>query len=164
MLTTYNVLAKEIHYTAGNQTDRNMRQQKRYEPEQSPLAQIDWWRVVLDEAQMVESGVSNAARVAQLIPRQNAWAVSGTPVKKDSKDLLGLLIFMRYQPYCLSLALWNRLTTHFRDVFWEIFENIALRHTKDQIKDEISLPPQHVSICVSLLYQSCGSAQGSAWS
>ena len=86
-----------------------MRQEKRYARKRSPLTQIDWWRVVLDEAQMVENGVSNAAKVAQLIPRQNAWAVSGTPVKKDAKDLYGLLIFLRYQPYCLSLSLWDRL-------------------------------------------------------
>lgn len=130
-----------------------MRQEKRYERKQSPLTQIDWWRVVLDEAQMVENGVSNAAKVAQLIPRQNAWAVSGTPVIKDAKDLYGLLIFLRYQPYCLSTSLWERLVVHYRPVFWQIFEDIALRHTKDQIKDEILLPPQTVSI-PSMVYLS----------
>lgn len=95
---------------------------------------------------MVESGVSNAAKVAQLIPRQNAWAVSGTPVKKDAKDLYGLLIFLRYQPYCSSTSLWDRLINRHRDIFWQIFGDIALRHTKDQIKGEILLPPQTVSI------------------
>jgi E3 ubiquitin-protein ligase SHPRH len=76
VLTTYNVLANEIHY-AGPTPDRQLRHQKRYEPRRSPLVQISWWRVCLDEAQMVESGVSNAATVARLIPRCNAWAVSG---------------------------------------------------------------------------------------
>lgn len=128
------------------QPERNLRERKRYERKQSPLTKIDWWRVVLDEAQMVESGVSNAARVSQLIPRQNAWAVSGTPVKKDAKDLYGLLIFLRYQPYCSSTSLWDRLVVRHRDVLWRIFEEIALRHTKDQIKTEILLPPQNVSI------------------
>ena len=95
---------------------------------------------------MVESGVSNAAKVAQLIPRQNAWAVSGTPVKKDAKDLYGLLIFLRYEPYCSSITLWDRLIVRHRNIFWQIFGDIALRHTKDQIKGEILLPPQTVSI------------------
>ena len=73
VLTTYNVLAREIHYA--ETPDRNLRHEKRYEKRLSPLTQIHWWRVVLDEAQMVESGVSNAAKVAKLIPRDNAWYV-----------------------------------------------------------------------------------------
>ena len=73
VLTTYNVLANEIHYA--ETPNRNLRHEKRYEKRLSPLTQIQWWRVVLDEAQMVESGVSNAAKVAKLIPRDNAWYV-----------------------------------------------------------------------------------------
>ena len=95
--------------------------------------------------------MSNAAKVAQLIPRQNAWAVSGTPVKKDAKDLYGLLIFLHYQPYCSSTSLWDRLIAGHRDIFWQIFGDIALRHTKDQIKGEILLPPQTVSIPFTVL-------------
>lgn len=142
ILTVYNVLGREIHYTAGAVPVRNMRYNKVYERKKSPLTQIKWWRVVLDEAQMVESGVSNAAKVAQLIPREHAWAVSGHPVKRDSQDLLGLLIFLRFEPYCRSVKLWNRLIQHHRDVFREIFKTIALRHTKDQVNDELQLPPQ----------------------
>lgn len=73
VLTTYNVLAKEIHYA--ETPDRSLRHEKRYEKRLSPLTQIHWWRVVLDEAQMVESGVSNAAKVAKLIPREIGWYV-----------------------------------------------------------------------------------------
>jgi len=142
VLTVYNVLGREIHYTAGAVPVRNMRYNKIYERKKSPLTQIKWWRVVLDEAQMVESGVSNAAKVAQVIPREHAWAISGTPVKRDSQDLLGLLIFLRFQPYCHSVKLWNRLIQHHRDVFREIFRTLALRHTKDQVKDELQLPAQ----------------------
>ena len=141
ILTTYNVLGKEIHYAES--ADRNLRHEKRYEKRFSPLTQLTWWRVILDEAQMVESGVSNAAKVAKLIPRQIAWCVSGTPVKKDATDLFGLLDFLRYQPYCnFSIKTWDRLVTHHRDVFRQIFRTLALRHTKDQIKDDLNLPPQ----------------------
>ena len=142
VLTTYNVLGREVHYTTGANPTRDMRYRKVYEQRKSPLTQIMWWRVVLDEAQMVESGVSNAAKVAQVIPREHAWAVSGTPVKKDSQDLLGLLIFLRFEPYCHSVKLWNRMIQNHRDVFHAIFRTIALRHTKDQIKDELQLPSQ----------------------
>ena len=141
VLTTYNILAKEIHYA--EETNRSLRHEKRYQKRQSPLIQTLWWRVVLDEAQMVESGVSNAAKVAKLIPRQFAWAVSGTPVKKDARDLFGLLDFLRFEPYCrLSVQQQNRLVKHHKDIFRQIFRDLTLRHTKDQIKDEIQLPPQ----------------------
>lgn len=73
VLTTYNILAREIHYA--ETPDRSLRHEKRYEKRLSPLTQIHWWRVVLDEAQMVESGVSNAAKVAKLIPREHSWYV-----------------------------------------------------------------------------------------
>lgn len=141
VLTTYNVLAKEIHYAEA--PDRNLRHDKKYEKKLSPLTQTVWWRVVLDEAQMVESGVSNAARVAKLIPREIAWCVSGTPVKKDARDLFGLLDFLGYRPYCnFSPPTWDRLVKHHKSVFKQIFQTLALRHTKDLIKDELLLPAQ----------------------
>ena len=141
VLTTYNILAKEIHYAGG--PERSLRHEKKYQRRQSPLTQTLWWRVILDEAQMVESGVSNAAKVAKLIPRRHAWAVSGTPVQKNARDLLGLLDFLKYEPYCdLSVQQWDRLVVRHKDVLHKIFNEISLRHTKEQIKDEIQLPPQ----------------------
>ncbi|KAL8696315.1 MAG: hypothetical protein Q9224_002860 [Gallowayella concinna] len=141
VLTTYNTLAAEIHHS-GHVPEREFRSQKKYERRLSPLPQRKWWRVVLDEAQMIESGVSNAAKVAQLIPRHNAWCVSGTPVRKNSQDLRGLLIFLRCPPYCWSPQLWDRLILERRDLFRQLFGSIAMRHTKEQIKDDIQLPAQ----------------------
>lgn len=141
VLTTYSVLAAEIHYAPV--PARDLRHEKKYERRVSPVTQITWWRVVLDEAQMIENGLNNAAKVAQLIPRQNAWAVSGTPVKKDARDLLGLLVFLRFEPFCQSPQLWDYLVIHHRDIFKGIFRALSLRHTKEQIKDEIKLPPQN---------------------
>ncbi|KZF24694.1 hypothetical protein L228DRAFT_228741 [Xylona heveae TC161] len=140
VLTTYSVLSSEIHY-ANAPLQRNLRHLKRYEAKRSPLVQISWWRVCLDEAQMVENGVSNAATVARRIPRCNAWAVTGTPLRKDIRDLLGLLIFLRYEPYC-ETAVWNSLVQGHKDAFRSIFEALALRHTKDLVRDDLRLPPQ----------------------
>ena len=139
ILTTYSTLAHDIHYAEA--PPRSLRHVKRYEKRLSPLTKVNWWRVVLDEAQTVESGVSNAARFASLIPRQLAWCVSGTPAK-NSKDLLGLLIFLQYRPYCQLPLLWERLVKHYRDVLTQIFQTITLRHTKSQIKNDLRLPRQ----------------------
>ena len=139
VLTTYPVLARDIHHA--EKTHKNLRHEKKYVKRLSPLTHIKFFRCVLDEAQMVESGVSNAAKVASLIPREHAWCVSGTPAR-NAKDLLGLLIFLKYEPYCSLPKLWDHLVPHHRDVLHNIFKTISLRHTKSQIKDEMQLPPQ----------------------
>ncbi|KAE8324158.1 proteasome stabiliser-domain-containing protein [Aspergillus sergii] len=139
VLTTYNILAREVHYS-GDVPQRNLRHKKRFEPRRTPLVRISWWRVCIDEAQMIESGVSNAARVARLIPRQNAWAVTGTPLRKDISDLLGLLLFLRYEPYCG--VIWHRLCGSFRTELASIVRMIALRHSKVHIRNELHIPPQ----------------------
>ena len=139
VVTTYSVLASELHF-ANEKPTRGLRHEKKYTPRRSPLTKILWWRVCLDEAQMIESGVSNAATVARRIPRCNAWAVTGTPLKKDVKDLLGLLIFLRFEPFSES-ANWNAMG-RFPDTFDQIFSTIALRHTKAQVREELKLPIQ----------------------
>jgi E3 ubiquitin-protein ligase SHPRH len=138
VLTTYQVLSKEIHY-AVPPPDRSSRRAKRHERRTSPLVGILWWRVCLDEAQMVESGVSQAATVARIIPRCNAWAVSGTPLRKDVQDLRGLLIFLRCDAFANNKSVWGRLD---KASFKGIFSEIALRHNKDKVRDELRLPPQ----------------------
>ncbi|EXJ79381.1 hypothetical protein A1O3_08883 [Capronia epimyces CBS 606.96] len=143
VLTTYNVIAKEIHYVM-EKPDRNLRNRNRprKDPPKSPLTEISWWRVCLDEAQMVESGVSSAATVARLIPRINAWAVTGTPLRSGHRDLYGLLLFLRYSPWCQSPRLWDSLVSYHRPLFREMLKEVAMRHTKDFVREDLRLPPQ----------------------
>jgi len=141
VVTTYNVLRNEIHY-AVQAPERSRRQERAYPRPKSPLVQISWWRVCLDEAQMIESGVSSAALVARVLHRVNAWGITGTPVKSDVKDLLGLLLFLRYEPYCSSPHIWNALTTQHKELFRELFNRISIRHTKRLVRNELAIPPQ----------------------
>jgi E3 ubiquitin-protein ligase SHPRH len=82
VVTTYEVLRTEI-WAASDEPTRSMRNEKQYERRKSPLVQLSWWRVCIDEAQMVENWTNNAAQLARRIPRINAWGVTGTPVKDD---------------------------------------------------------------------------------
>ncbi|KAJ5083816.1 hypothetical protein N7456_013243 [Penicillium angulare] len=141
VLTTYNVISREVHY-ANALPKRSLRHEKKFEPRKTPLVRISWWRVCLDEAQMIESGVSNAAKVARVIPRVNAWAVTGTPLRRNIDDLFGLLLFLHYYPFCYSNPLWKRLYSRFGPTLVQIIQTIALRHTKDRVRDELRLPPQ----------------------
>ncbi|KAI0852233.1 SNF2 family N-terminal domain-containing protein [Daldinia vernicosa] len=141
VITTYNVLQAEIHYAA-EPPDRSMRHQRKYHRPKSPLTQISWWRVCLDEAQQIESGVSSAAKVARLIPRINAWGITGTPAKTNIKDLWGLLLFLRYEPFASSFNIWEGLISTHKELFKPLFNSISLRHTKRAVRSELSLPPQ----------------------
>jgi E3 ubiquitin-protein ligase SHPRH len=142
VITTYEVLRGEIHL-AIDPPPRSLRLEKKYERPKSPLVQLHWWRVCIDEAQMVENWTTNAAVVSRLIPRQNAWAITGTPVKDDiQKDLRGLLNFLLLEPYASDTQIWNLLTTKDKGSFRDLFNLISMRHTKSAVRNEISIPPQ----------------------
>lgn len=141
VLATYQTLAREVHF-AEDPPERNMRHKPKFRRKRSPLVQIQWWRICLDEAQMVESGVTAAAKVACRLPRVHSWAVTGTPLRKNVQDLHGLLIFLRYGPLSDDPKLWSHLITNHRHLFRRIFGEIAMRHTKAQIREDLHLPPQ----------------------
>lgn len=141
VVTTYTILSQEIHFATAP-PERSRRHDRVYTRQISPLVKMLWWRICLDEAQMIESGVTQAASVAKVIPRVNAWAITGTPVKDDVKDLLGLLQFLWYQPFCSYPPGWNALIRGHKNIFQQLFRSISLRHTKVLVRDEISLPPQ----------------------
>lgn len=82
VITTYEVLRTEI-WAASDAPRRALRNEQQYERIKSPLVQLSWWRVCIDEAQMVENWTNNAAQLARRISRVNAWGVTGTPVKDD---------------------------------------------------------------------------------
>lgn len=142
IVTTYTVLSQEVHFATAP-PERSRRHERVYERQISPLVKMLWWRVCLDEAQMIESGVTQAAAVARVLPRVNAWAITGTPVKDDVKDLLGLLQFLWYQPFCSYTPGWNALIRGHKPVFQQLFRTISLRHTKALVRDEIMLPHQN---------------------
>lgn len=109
---------------------------------ESPLMLCQWWRVVLDEVQMVASGGSRSFKTAALIPRFHSWGVSGTPVR-----LPAVLQFLRFLPfdYDITKFCWNTLTEpqSSNADFVRVWLTLALRHTKAMVYDDIQLPPQH---------------------
>lgn len=64
----------------------------------SPLPCIEWWRVCLDEAQMVEGTNSKTAEMALRLTAVNRWCITGTPIQKMVNDLQVSLkdLFMRF--------------------------------------------------------------------
>jgi E3 ubiquitin-protein ligase SHPRH len=143
VITTYHAISRELHFAFFNPGARSMRNERSREDMnrlKSPLVRIQFWRVILDEVQMVNSGVSKAAQVARIVPRVHAWGVTGTPVKKSMADLQGIFIFLRMDPFTNSLV-WNQVLASPAD-FEVIMSTIAIRHTATMVKDDIAIPSQ----------------------
>ncbi|KAF4629349.1 hypothetical protein G7Y89_g8800 [Cudoniella acicularis] len=141
VISTYYVLTAEIHFTPLN-PEKTLRRASKYPRARSPLMALQFFRVVMDEAQMIESGVSAAAKLARMVPRVNAWCVTGTPITKEVGDLLGQLTFLRYEPFASTKHVWTSLITSHKPDFRKLFGTLAMRHTKQSIRDEIKLPAQ----------------------
>lgn len=113
---------------------------------QSPMMLLQFWRVVLDEVQMVSSKISRSFQSAALIPRHHSWGVSGTPIKKNIDDLHSVLSFLKIQPFIGEIGKhsWEVLVkgNNVMD-FIHLWSDIGLRHTKAMVHDDIKLPPQH---------------------
>ncbi|KTW30000.1 E3 ubiquitin-protein ligase IRC20 [Pneumocystis jirovecii RU7] len=146
IITSYNILSSEIHHTK-LMPERSLRHNKKYIPKLSPLVQIQFWRICVDEAQMIETGVSNASLTALCIPRVHAWCITGTPVRNSLSDLYGLLVFLRLYPFNYS-KIWKRLINDSRNTsaFISLFSSITCRHTKKYIGDQIVFPKQEKTI------------------
>ena len=86
VIITYDVLRSELNYVniphSNSEDGRRLRNQKRYMAIPSPLVAVEWWRICLDEAQMVECPTVKAAEMAQRLSGINRWCISGTPVQR----------------------------------------------------------------------------------
>lgn len=112
VITTYDVLRSELNYVdiphSNSKDGRRFRNQKRYMAIPSPLVAVEWWRICLDEAQMVECPTAKAAEMALRLASVNRWCVSGTPVQRGLEDLYGLVLFLGVDPYWVK-HWWDQL-------------------------------------------------------
>ena len=60
---------------------------------------LGFWRIILDEAQIVSNSNSAAALMASALWRRHAWLVTGTPVNAKLSELQGLLAFLDVRPF-----------------------------------------------------------------
>eukprot|EP01130_Rhizamoeba_saxonica_P018948 TRINITY_DN9675_c0_g1_i1.p1 TRINITY_DN9675_c0_g1~~TRINITY_DN9675_c0_g1_i1.p1 ORF type:complete len:984 (-),score=199.71 TRINITY_DN9675_c0_g1_i1:27-2978(-) len=128
VLTSYDILRKEIHFVEPHK----MRLRRSSQKPKSPLIEMRWWRMCLDEAQEVRTKTAQSAKMAKNINAINLWAISGTPIKKTVEDLLGIIIFLGCEEY------WKMPT----DELLEKFSEISWRNTKLLIENEIDIPPK----------------------
>ncbi|KAG5448515.1 E3 ubiquitin-protein ligase shprh [Clonorchis sinensis] len=109
VLTSYSVVQRELDWAevvaerqAGLGDRPRLRLAQRYLCRPSPLTCVRWWRVCLDEAQMVERVTSKTARMMSRIDAVHRWCITGTPAEKSIDDLYGLFSFLRFEPFSIA--------------------------------------------------------------
>ncbi|KAI5993262.1 SNF2 family N-terminal domain-containing protein [Pisolithus albus] len=142
-ITTYNVLRLDM-VVARAPPKRPRRQDVSYsnlERPRSPLVMCEWYRVIMDEVQMMGAGKSE--EMVSLVPRLSSFAVSGTPAKAQVSDLIRVLRFLRVDDAVGSTQGWHLfLKSGFRDQFAAFFQHYAVRTLKSAVNDELTIPQQ----------------------
>ncbi|KAJ1346246.1 hypothetical protein KIN20_000999 [Parelaphostrongylus tenuis] len=107
ILCAYETLQKEIHHVL-NSSRKELR--KRPHPTRrgypSPLLALNFWRICLDECQLVKNKVHAASKLCSMLRARYRWCVTGTPLSSSANDLYGLLHFIGLFPYCID-AVWD---------------------------------------------------------
>ncbi|KAG6852711.1 hypothetical protein C0991_009638 [Blastosporella zonata] len=140
VITTYSVLRSDFNVALAAPV-RPRREDVVYskvERTRSPLIMVEWYRVIMDEVQMVGGG--KIEDMVSLIPRHSSFAVSGTPARQQVPDLMHVLKFLRVDDVVGSARLWSRLTsTGFGAAPFAALFQATL---KANVKDELTIPEQ----------------------
>ncbi|KAG9343625.1 hypothetical protein JZ751_013795 [Albula glossodonta] len=91
VLTTYNVLSADY----GNKKC-------------SPLHEVKWLRVVLDEGHVVRNPNALQSKAVLGLTTERRWILSGTPIQNSLKDLWMLISFLKMKPFDVK-EWWNRV-------------------------------------------------------
>ncbi|KAI0742548.1 SNF2 family N-terminal domain-containing protein [Daedaleopsis nitida] len=142
-ITTYNVLQQDLGVARPPPTRprRAFVQYSTLNRSRSPLVMCEWYRVIMDEVQMVGGGKTE--EMVSLIPRLSSFAVSGTPARSQVADLIHVLRFLRVSVVTELPRAWMRLQLPgYVHEFAELFRRYTVRTMKDAVKKELTIPPQ----------------------
>ncbi|CAF2962491.1 unnamed protein product [Rotaria sp. Silwood2] len=93
---SYENLKKDIHHNeiCSKEHHSTRTQVRKYEYLISPLLRLKFWRLVLDEAQMVDSPNTPASKMARSLVAHHRWFVTGTPFHRSINDLEGIVQYL----------------------------------------------------------------------
>ncbi|XP_052087534.1 E3 ubiquitin-protein ligase SHPRH-like [Mytilus californianus] len=150
VITTYETLRKEIDYVdlphSNSESGRKFRHPKRFMAIPSPLIAVEWWRICLDEAQMVECTTTKTALMALRLTAVNRWCVTGTPIQRSVEDLYGLFLFLGIDPFWVKqwfeTVLFKPLCHGVTKPLYDTVSSILWRTAKKDVIEQINIPEQ----------------------
>ncbi|KAK6084656.1 DNA repair and recombination protein rad5c [Seiridium cupressi] len=131
VITTYNTLAKEFSTTGINKS--------------SLLHDIEWYRVVLDEAHIIRRQATTFHRTCAELKANSRWCLTGTPIQNKLEDIGALFCFIKAKPFD-SMAVFRRyIVVPFEqnedhtaiERLVQLNDSLCLRRTKELL----DLPP-----------------------
>eukprot|EP00898_Chlorokybus_atmophyticus_P001067 jgi/Chlat1/1961/Chrsp158S02270 len=143
VITTYNILSTELNGDGTRET--------------SPLLNLHWHRIVLDEAHFIKSSTTQMAKAAYLMHADRRWCLTGTPIQNNLQDIYSLLKFLRVEPWG-NFGWWNKLIQRPYDdgdqrslaLLQAILRPLMLRRTKESTdkfgNPILVLPPADIQI------------------
>lgn len=156
VLTSYDVLREDLYRNPDREETKSLRYQKRYQIIPTPLTSVRFWRVAVDEAQMVESSTAKATEMAMKIHAFNRWCITGTPISRGLEDLYGLMRFLQVRPLNHRFW-WNKIIqfpleqskdTQALASLLRVFKpsegGIMWRSSKGDVSHEINIPEQKI--------------------
>src|SRR5579862_3405309 len=95
VLTTYNTLAHEwkvLDKLLAEDPDTTDRPP-------SLFLDTTWYRIILDEAQVIKNRSTQTAKAAHMLKSTYRWSLSGTPMQNGVEEMYSQLLFLRIRPY-----------------------------------------------------------------
>ncbi|SAL99318.1 hypothetical protein [Absidia glauca] len=121
------------------------------------LFDVDFWRVVLDEAHHIKNRRSKTAKACHALKSRRRWALTGTPIQNKMEDLFSLVRFLKCEPWG-NYTFWRTfITVPFErkdpraiSTVKSVLEPLVLRRTKN-MRDKngdpiVPLPSKEVNI------------------
>lgn len=131
------------------------------EREDSPLFEVFWTRIILDEGHYIKNHVSRVFAAAYRLRGLCRWCVTGTPLQNSVDELYPLVRFLRLEPWCVR-RIWNKKVSvplgqgaqsmeQALETTRRISQQLVIRRTKRTIdprtgKQIVELPPRSMNI------------------
>ncbi|SCU90684.1 LAME_0E09626g1_1 [Lachancea meyersii CBS 8951] len=173
IICSYATVSAEVHYAEFSAAVRYRRGNAPKYDYSSPLSLLQFYRIILDEVQMLRGESTNAARCTGLLHRVHTWGVSGTPINSIS-DFKTVLSYLQFHPFQDSPKIVDAVRKNLsrrskaqgqedcsnqlnpQDLLvkgirfdandlMDIFPrfNLGIRHSKIDVADQIRIPQQH---------------------
>lgn len=137
VLTTYSTMASEF---------TKQQRESLTNTYMSPLQEVSWHRVVLDEAHSIKERRTAANKAARELRAERRWCLTGTPIQNRLDDLYSLLLFMHAKPMD-DLPIWNR---HFASPFESYLKTLEGSSNFDKRQENGAKRVQQLMQCLCL--------------